>query len=104
VRQLAQVGDLMAMYARVYPDKIGARDLEREMTFRVWYVRACRLANALRGIGLDKGDRLCVLAYNYMEWLEIYGAAALAGFVAVPINFRLMTSNDSRSSEHAECR
>jgi acyl-CoA synthetase (AMP-forming)/AMP-acid ligase II len=88
--QLAQVGDLLAMNARLYPNKTGARDLEREMTFRAWYVRACRLANALRGIGLTKGDRICVLAYNCVEWLEIYAAAALAGFVVVPINFRLV--------------
>src|SRR5262249_49230304 len=51
--------------------------------------RACRLANAFGGIGLNKGDRVCVLAYNCVEWLEIYAAAALAGVVAVPINFRL---------------
>ena len=76
--QLAQVGDLLAMYARLYPNKIGARDFQREMTFRAWYVRACRLANAMSGIGLEKGDRVCVLAYNCVEWLEIYAAAGSA--------------------------
>jgi acyl-CoA synthetase (AMP-forming)/AMP-acid ligase II len=88
--QLAHAGDVLATYARIAPDKIGARDLEREMTFRTWYARACRLANALTGIGLRKGDRICVLAYNCVEWLEIYAAAALSGLVAVPINFRLV--------------
>ena len=42
------------------------------------------------GLGLSKGDRVCVLAYNCVEWLEIYAATALAGLVAVPINFRLV--------------
>ena len=87
--QLAHLGDALAMHARMYPDKIGARDLEKEMTFRVWHGRACRLANALLGIGLAKGDRVCVLAYNCVEWLEIYAATAMAGLIAVPINFRL---------------
>ena len=41
---VAHVGDVLAMHARMYPDKVGARDLEREMTFRIWYNRACRLA------------------------------------------------------------
>ena len=86
---LAHVGDVLAMHARMYPDKVGARDLEREMTFRVWYNRACRLANALLGIGLSKGDRVCILAYNCVEWMEIYAATAIAGLIAVPINFRL---------------
>ncbi len=87
--QLAHAGDVLAMHARLFPDKIGARDLEREMTFRLWHSRSCRLANALLGIGLSKGDRVCILAYNCLEWTEIYAATAMAGLVAVPINFRL---------------
>ena len=90
MNQFAHVGDALAIYARFFPDKIGARDLDRAMTFRAWYGRACRLANALLGIGLVKGDRVCVLAYNCIEWLEIYVAVALAGLIAVPINFRLV--------------
>ncbi len=86
---LAHAGDVLAMHARLYPDTIGARDLDRQMTFDAWHARACRLANALIGIGLAEGDRVCILAYNCVEWLEIYVAAAMAGLVAVPINFRL---------------
>jgi len=86
---LAHLGEALALHAELFPEKIGAGDLERKMTFRLWYTRACRLANALGGIGLNRGDRVCVLAYNCVEWLEIYAAAALAGVVAVPINFRL---------------
>ncbi|HEX5847068.1 MAG TPA: AMP-binding protein, partial [Rhodoplanes sp.] len=52
--------------------------------------RACRLANALIGLGLKKGDRVAVLAYNCLEWLEIYAAVAKAGLVVVPVNFRLV--------------
>jgi fatty-acyl-CoA synthase len=59
------------------------------MTFREWNARASRLANALVGLGLTKGDRVAVLAYNCVEWLEIYAATAKAGLIAVPINFRL---------------
>src|SRR2546428_3746258 len=62
--QPAHVGDVLGLNARLNPDKIGARDLERSMTFRQWHQRACRLANALIGIGLSKGDRVCILAYN----------------------------------------
>lgn len=60
------------------------------MTFRQWHDRSCRLANALRGSGLQKGDRVGVLAYNCLEWAEVYAAMALAGLIAVPINFRLV--------------
>ena len=87
--QLLTIGQTISAQARLQPDRIGARDLERSMTYRVWNERSCRLANGLRGLGLDKGDRVAVLAYNRVEWAEIYVATAKAGLVAVPINFRL---------------
>jgi fatty-acyl-CoA synthase len=87
---LPHLGEVLRANARLFPDRVGARDLERAMTFRQWNARACRLANALLGLGLGKGDRVAVLAYNRVEWLEIYAAAAKAGMVAVPVNFRLV--------------
>ena len=83
------LGETLATHARLHPDRVGARDLERHLTFRHWNARACRLANALVGLGLRKGDRVAILAYNALEWVEIYAATAKAGLVMVPINFRL---------------
>lgn len=83
------LGQVLSAQARLQPDKVAARDLERAMTYRQWNARACRLANALGGLGLAQGDRVAILAYNRVEWLEIYAAAAKSGLVAVPINFRL---------------
>jgi fatty-acyl-CoA synthase len=102
--QLAHVGEALALHARMFPDKVGARDLERAMTFRVWHQRACRLANAFLGIGLTKGDRICVLAYNSLEWVEIYAATAMAGIIAVPINFRLVGPEIRYIAENCEAR
>ncbi len=86
---LLTLGEVLSAQARLQPERIGARDLERVLTYRQWNARACRLANALLGLGLAKGERVAVLAYNRVEWAEIYAAAAKAGLVAVPINFRL---------------
>ena len=83
-------GQMLAAHARVAPGRIGARDLDRAMTFREWDRRANRLANALLGLGLAHGDRVAVLAHNCVEWLEIYAACAKAGLVACPVNFRLV--------------
>lgn len=101
---LAHIGEALALHARTFPGKIGARDLERSMTFRAWHARACRLANALLGIGLAKGDRVCVLAYNCIEWVEIYAACAYAGLVAVPINFRLVAPEIKYIIDNSEAR
>jgi acyl-CoA synthetase (AMP-forming)/AMP-acid ligase II len=89
MKDLLNFGQMLSVHARVMPGRIGARDLERAMTFRQWNDRSCRLANALLGLGLNKGDRVAVLAYNCVEWCEIFAATAKAGLVALPINFRL---------------
>lgn len=101
---LLTLGDVLSTTARLYPERIGASDLTRAMTFHQWNARACKLANALLGLGLTKGDRVGVLAYNCVEWVEIYAATAKAGLVMVPINFRLVGAeiayilNDSGAS------
>jgi acyl-CoA synthetase (AMP-forming)/AMP-acid ligase II len=84
------LGQMLSVHARLSGDRLGARDLARNMSFRQWNERSCRLANALLGLGLSKGDRFAVLAYNSLEWLEIYAAASKAGLIVVPINFRLV--------------
>ena len=86
---LFHAGQMLAGHARLRPNAPGIHDLDRSLTFAEWNQRACRLANALAGLGLTKGDRVAVLAYNRIEWGEIYCAAAKVGLVIVPINFRL---------------
>ncbi len=90
MQDLLTLGGVLAAHAHLKPNAPAVRDLERAMTFRDWNRRACRLANALLGLGLAKGERVAVLAYNCLEWAEIYAATAKAGLVAVPINFRLV--------------
>src|ERR1700760_3079334 len=100
----AHVGEMLALHARLTPEKIGAADLERKMTFRLWHSRACRLGNVFFGLGIGKGERVCMLAYNCLEWLELYAAAALAGVVVVPINFRLTGPEIRYIVENCEAR
>src|SRR5580700_9699191 len=93
---------MLSVHARLAPNRLGTRDLDRSMTFAQWNDRSCRLANALLGLGLVKGDRVAILAYNCVEWCEIYAATAKAGLVALPINFRLMGKEIQFIVENAE--
>ena len=86
---LLNAGEIISALARLRSNDRGAGDLDRSLTYGQWNARSCRLANALSGLGLKQGERVAVLAYNRLEWVEIYCAVAKAGFVAVPINFRL---------------
>lgn len=101
---LLNVAEVVATQARLQPEKIGARDSRRTLTFAQWDERASRLANALLGSGLVKGERVALLAYNCLEWMEMYVALARAGLVAVPVNFRLVTGEIEYIATHCEAR
>ena len=101
---LLTVGDAVATYARLQPNKLAVRDSNRDLTFSGWHERANRLANGLLGLGLTPGDRVVVLAYNCAEWMEIYVALARAGAVAVPVNFRLTSAEIAYIAGHCEAK
>lgn len=104
MNHLLTVADAVATHARLTPGKLGARDSRRSLSFAHWHERASRLANGLLGLGLRKGDRVALLAYNCVEWMEMYVALARAGLVAVPINFRLMGPEIAFIASHSEAR
>ena len=104
MRPVLNLGEIVAAHARLLPHKLATRDSRRAMTFREWNTRACRLANALTDLGLEKGDRVALLAYNRVEWMELYIGLAKAGLVAVPINFRLVTPEIQYIAEHCHAK
>jgi fatty-acyl-CoA synthase len=101
---LLTLAESIAAHARTQPQKIGVRDSRRALSYAGWNERASRLANALLALGLVKGDRVALLAFNAIEWLEIYVALARAGLVAVPINFRLVGPEIAYIVQHSEAR
>src|SRR5436190_19448757 len=58
-------------------------------TYRAIVERARRLARALVGAGVRKGDRIATLMWNHSEHLEAYFGIPLAGGVTHTLNLRL---------------
>ena len=104
MNRLNTLSDAVATHARLSPGKLAVRDSRRSLTFAQWHTRTEQLAAGLRGLGLQKGDRVALLAYNCLEWMEIYAALARAGLVAVPLNFRLTAPEIAYIAEHSEAR
>jgi fatty-acyl-CoA synthase len=104
VSALLTLSESLAAHARTQPHKIGVRDSKRALSYAQWDERASRLANALLALGLVQGDRVALLAYNTIEWLEIYAALARAGLVAVPLNFRLAAPEIAYIVDNAQAR
>lgn len=80
------VGDIIRRTAYRFPEKVGFVFDGREYTWREVNERVNRLANGLTLLGLEKGDRIAVLARSSNVYMELYCAAAKAGFVFVPVN------------------
>jgi len=57
-----------------------------EYTFGDLERRSNRAADALRGRGFEKGDRLCVQLANCIELIDVYLACVKLGVIFVPIN------------------
>jgi len=72
-----------------FPDRPAFVDGESRLTYRQLGARVNRLANALTGLGLEKGDRVAILDWNSQRYAEAYYACALAGLTFLPLNSRL---------------
>lgn len=57
-------------------------------TYGELWERIQRTANALRGLGVRRGDRVAVLQTNSHQYVEAYFAAAALGAVFIPVNYR----------------
>ncbi|MBI4514331.1 MAG: AMP-binding protein [Deltaproteobacteria bacterium] len=81
-----------AANAQNYPDKLAIVCRDRRYTWREWNARINQLAYGLRALGLRAGDKVAVLLNNCHEALEVTSACSKTGTVAVPLNYRLTSS------------
>ncbi|MEA2040008.1 MAG: AMP-binding protein [Thermodesulfobacteriota bacterium] len=104
ISKWTNAGTLVKMNAFNYPDKLGWQDLNREHTFKEWDERSCRVANALKDIGVGHQEPFAVLAYNRGEWMDIYAGCAKGGQMVVPIMFRLAAPDIEYIVNHCKAK
>jgi len=76
---------------------------DRKRTWDEVGKRVPRIAAGLRGLGLEPGDRVAVLALNSDNYIELFFAAAWANLVLVPLNTRWAIPENVYSLQDAEC-
>jgi fatty-acyl-CoA synthase len=77
------------------PDKSFHRYTYRDLTRR-----AKQLAVALRGLGLERGDRVGTLCWNHHQHMECYFGIPCGGFVLHTLNLRLHPSDLAYIARH----
>ncbi|MDN5862712.1 MAG: AMP-binding protein, partial [Salinisphaera sp.] len=88
------VGALLENAAIRFPDApaLLCADTGRRFTFAELDARANRLAHAIEGLGIAKGDVLAFVVSNRAELIDIYFALARTGVIGIPVNYRLAAS------------
>jgi fatty-acyl-CoA synthase len=83
--------DWLKRWAEISPRAVAVRcaDSNRSFTYREMYERSNALAARLRATyGIQKGDRVAVLAMNEPETVFLFFALQRLGAMLVPVNFR----------------
>lgn len=88
----------------VHPEQVMAVDGARRLSYRDAAEHVTRLAHALRGLGVQPGDRVAYLAPNTTEVLLSHFAVPLAGAVLVTINTRLAPAEVHYICDHSSAR
>ncbi|HEX7380967.1 MAG TPA: long-chain fatty acid--CoA ligase [Nevskiaceae bacterium] len=83
------IGSWPARRARTGPDKAAIIHEGTTYTAADVLARSTRLANALRGLGVGRGDRVAYLGPNHPSCVEALFASGMLGAVLLPLNTRL---------------
>lgn len=80
--------DYICRNAQIYPDQDSIVFNDVRLTHKQFKDKCDSLAAGLIKSGIEKGDRIGVVAHNCDEFMILYGAAAKMGAIVLPVNWR----------------
>jgi long-chain acyl-CoA synthetase len=80
--------DIICRNAQIYADQDCIVFNNNRLSHREFKNKCDQLAAGLVQSGVEKGDRLGILANNSSEFIILYGAAAKIGAIMLPVNWR----------------
>jgi len=95
------ISDFLRRAAKLYPNKCAIVDGDLRITYREYQERVNQIGHALLGLGVEAGDRICILSPNSHYFLEFYYGAPQIGAILVPLNFRLVAADHEYIINHA---
>ncbi|MCG8588572.1 MAG: long-chain-fatty-acid--CoA ligase [Proteobacteria bacterium] len=95
------VTDFLRRAGALYADKTAVVDGSRRYSYSQLQARVHKLAHALRRLGVERGDRVCILSPNSHFFLESFYGTSLIGAVLVPLNYRLVAADHEYILNHA---
>jgi fatty-acyl-CoA synthase len=94
----------LAKAASVYPDRIAVVHGESRRTWRETYARCRRLASALAGHGVKRGETVAAMLPNVAAMIELHFGPAMLGAVINTLNTRLDAEAIAFMLDHGEAK
>ncbi|TDF41860.1 long-chain-fatty-acid--CoA ligase [Alteromonadaceae bacterium M269] len=102
------ISSILTFADRNFPDReivsVTADNPSHRYTYKDCFSRTRQLANALKSLGAEFGDRIGTLAWNDYRHLELYYAISGSGMVCHTINPKLFPEQVAYIVNHAEDR
>jgi acyl-CoA synthetase (AMP-forming)/AMP-acid ligase II len=98
------VRDAMRRTAQWNRDRLAVVGGGRHLTFSQAWSRGCRLANALRAMGLKPQDKIAVLEENSLEAADFFLSTIIGNYVRVPLYKRNAAEAHAHMMRHTGCR
>lgn len=84
--EVATLQSYLKRAAERFPDKVALDFMGKEMTYDEVYKSSLRLANQLKSLGVDHGDRVAIMLANTPQSVISYYGALFAGAIVVQTN------------------
>ncbi|MDQ5984577.1 MAG: Long-chain-fatty-acid--CoA ligase [Syntrophus sp. SKADARSKE-3] len=98
------IGDMIRRSAYHYPDKKALVFQDVSMTYTELEEACNRTANALLGLGVEKYDRVAILAHNTIDHVLTWLGCAKIGAIYLAINYLLRGKDISYCINHSESK
>jgi long-subunit acyl-CoA synthetase (AMP-forming) len=73
------VHEFVASSVHRFGDRTALVDANGTLTYHAMWDRSRRLALVLRGLGVQRGDRVAAIMHNRNEWVEVDCAVSMVG-------------------------
>jgi crotonobetaine/carnitine-CoA ligase len=86
------------------PDKVYLQFEKQRVTYEELYHRIGRAAAGFCELGIQKGDKVCIMLGNAPEYLDVWFSLSFIGAVAVPLNVHLKGEGLQYILSHSDCK
>ena len=77
---------------------------EQRVTYEDLHHRITRAIAGLYELGIQKGDKVCIMLHNTPEYLDVWFALSFMGAITVPLNVHLKGDSLQYIVSHSDCK